>query len=214
MIRQTKFLKPATIFICISFLIACNNPKSTSSTLTDSTSSANAANTEMMHTDNASGDVQATDNTAAGSTTTDSATSVFLQKAADGGLAEVVAGRMAEGKANDEGVKRFAAMMVNDHSGANQQLKDLARQRNISLPSEPSAEHKQKMHAVDQKEGKAFERAYMDMMVEDHRKTISLFRESSERSSDNPVKEFISATLPKLQMHLDSAIFIRNNLKN
>jgi len=48
----------------------------------------------------------------------DSAMVNFLKKAADGGLAEAEAGKMAQDKATMPDVKSFASRMVNDHSGA------------------------------------------------------------------------------------------------
>ncbi len=194
--------------------VACNNQKSTDTSITDSTSSSQANNSNDVNggatTDASSNNIGADAN---GNMAADAAATNFLQKAADGGLAEVSAGQMAEGKATNEGVKRFASMMVQDHTGANAKVKELAQQRNVTLPNEPSAEHKQKMDEVSKKNGKAFDKAYMDMMVDDHKKTISLFKESMSATSDNQVKDFINTTLPKLQMHLDSATAIRNKIQ-
>src|SRR5882757_6187717 len=66
----------------------------------------------------------------------------FMVKAADAGMAEVQMGQMAQSKAVDAKVKNFASMMVRDHSGANEQVKMLATQRNVTLPDSVSDEHK------------------------------------------------------------------------
>ncbi len=53
-------------------------------------------------------------------------------------MAEVEAGNLARQKSNNAKVKDFAAMMVKDHTAANDTLKSLAASKNITLPSSPS----------------------------------------------------------------------------
>ncbi len=54
---------------------------------------------------------------------TTAADSMFVKKAAQGGLAEVELGQLATQKAANEEVKKFGQRMVDDHSKANDQLK-------------------------------------------------------------------------------------------
>jgi putative membrane protein len=176
------------------FLLSCNNEAK------DSVEKADSSNEAKME-----ADPKALE--------TDAATSEFLVKAADGGMAEVDAGKMGESKAIHAAVKRFAAMMVHDHTGANEKVKALSAARNVTLPSTPSEEHKQKAASTGEKAGKDFDRAYMDMMVDDHQKTIGLFEKASGDSKDEEVKTFINSTLPTLKMHLDSAKAIQKMVK-
>jgi putative membrane protein len=203
---KIRFMKKyLVLFGAVGVLAACNNGSTGSET----------SDTSTMKSDNSSAttdSVQQQSTPAQTTKTTDSASSKFLMKAADGGMAEVAAGTMAQQKATDPGVKRFASMMVEDHTGANGQVKTLSEARNISLPAEPSQEHKQKAADLEKKSGNAFDKAYMDMMVADHKKTISLFQKASGESADDEVKSFITATIPKLKMHLDSATAIRSKL--
>ena len=67
-----------------------------------------------------------------------SADKSFFKRAAEGGLAEVEAGNLAASKGNSQAVKDFGAMMVKDHSAANDKLKSVAAADNVSLPSKPS----------------------------------------------------------------------------
>jgi putative membrane protein len=143
----------------------------------------------------------------------DQASSDFLVKAADGGMAEVEAGQLAQEKGTNAKVKSFASMMVSDHSGANSQVKSLAAARNISLPATVSDENKNKKDDLAKKTGADFDKAYMDLMVDDHQKTINLFENASGDVKDAEVKTFVDNTLPKLRMHLDSAKAIRDGLK-
>jgi putative membrane protein len=53
-------------------------------------------------------------------------------------MSEVGAGKMAQTEANSPAVKEFAAMMVKDHSAANEKLEKIASAKGVKLPSSPS----------------------------------------------------------------------------
>lgn len=144
---------------------------------------------------------------------TDEATTDFLVRAADGGMAEVQLGELAQQKATNARVRGFGAMMVQDHTMANDQVKALAAQRNITLPASVSDEHKNKADDLAKKTGKDFDKAYMNAMVSDHEKTIDLFKTGAEKCNDPEVKTFANNTIPKLQQHLDSAKAVQKLLK-
>jgi Domain of unknown function (DUF4142) len=59
---------------------------------------------------------------------------VFAAKAASGGMAEVKLGQLAAEKGTSPAVKQFGQKMVDDHSKANDQLKSIAPQANVTLP--------------------------------------------------------------------------------
>ncbi|HET9276797.1 MAG TPA: DUF4142 domain-containing protein, partial [Flavitalea sp.] len=139
------------------------------------------------------------------SVVTDEKSSTFLTKAANSGIAEVQLAKLAQQKATIDAVKNFAAMLERDHSAANDQVKNLAGQRNVSLPASPS-EDKQKMYAdMEKMTGKAFDKEYISMMVKSHNDGINLFEDTRANASDIDVKNFADKTLPTLKMHLDSA---------
>src|SRR5687768_7581725 len=71
----------------------------------------------------------------------------FAVDAANGGMAEVQLGEMAQTKGSCTQVKDYGKMMVTDHTKANDELKALAASKNITLPADVS-EDKQKV-AVD-----------------------------------------------------------------
>ena len=137
----------------------------------------------------------------------------FMVRAADGDMTEVQLSQMAQSKAADAKVKGFAAMMLQEHSAANDQVKMLANQRNVTLPDSVSADNKKKAGDLNKKSGKAFDKAYMDAMVKDHEGAVDLFENSAGKVNDTDVKTFINNTLPKIKMHLDSARVIRKSLK-
>lgn len=129
----------------------------------------------------------------------------FTMKAASGGLMEVQLGQIAQTKATDPRVKAFGAMMVQDHSQANDELKRIAATKHINLPGTISEDQQKEIDDMNKKTGKEFDKAYMNMMLDDHKKDIKEFEKASKDLSDADFKDFAMKTLPTLQKHLDSA---------
>jgi len=129
----------------------------------------------------------------------------FIKKAAQGGLAEVELGKLATEKAASPEVKQFGQRMVDDHGKANDQLKQVASQKGITVPEKLNAKDAATKTRLEKLSGKAFDRAYMQDMVADHTKDVSEFRTESKSAKDPDVKSFASQTLPTLKDHLKEA---------
>jgi putative membrane protein len=129
----------------------------------------------------------------------------FVHKAAIGGMAEVERGKLAQQKAASEQVKQFGSRMVDDHSKANDELKQVATSKGLTLPTDLDAKHKSKMAKLEKLSGAQFDRAYMDEMVDDHKKDVAEFEKQSKSGHDADIKGFASKTLPTLQEHLKLA---------
>jgi putative membrane protein len=146
--------------------------------------------------------------TAQSSAPADSATIMFMTKAASGGTMEVQLGQYAQEQAQSQRVKDFGAMMVRDHTKANDELKSLASNKNVTLSDSLMPGHKRHVTELKNKKGAAFDKAYMTMMVQDHQKDVQEFEKASNNLSDGEVKAFATRTLPVLRAHLDSATAI------
>ena len=137
----------------------------------------------------------------------------FAVDAANGGMAEVALSKLAQGKAANAKVKEFANMMVTDHSKANDELMALASSKNITLPSAVGADNQAKMDELAKKSGSEFEKAYIDIMAEDHKKTVDLFEEASINAKDADIKAFAVKTLPTLKAHLEHVNALHDSMK-
>ena len=129
----------------------------------------------------------------------------FVKKAAEGGLAEVELGKLATEKASSDEVKKFGQRMVDDHSKANDQLKQLASSKGIEVPTDLSAKDKATKERLSKLSGEQFDKAYMKDMVKDHTQDVSEFKKESTSAKDPDVKNFASQTLPTLEDHLKQA---------
>jgi putative membrane protein len=128
----------------------------------------------------------------------------FYKKAAEGGIFEVEAGQMAQDKGSNQQVKDFGAMMVKDHSAANDKLKALAASKNVTLPSSSSVGQMASKAKLDVLSGETFDKSYINNQLKAHRDTIALFNKEIASGQDPDAKAFASATLPTLKSHLHS----------
>jgi len=133
------------------------------------------------------------------------ADSTFATKAAEGGLAEVQLGNLAQSNASSNDVKSFGQQMVTDHTKANDELKSIAGKKGITLPTSPNSKQQAEYNRLQKLRGANFDREYMKLMVSDHRTDVSEFRKESESGSDADIKAFAGKTLPTLENHLKMA---------
>jgi len=133
------------------------------------------------------------------------ADSDFITKAAQGGMAEVEMGRIAVQRGTNDDVKRFGQHMVDDHTKANDELKGVASQKGIAVPSNVDPKQKATMDRLSNLSGAAFDRAYMQDMVKDHQEDVAEFQREANSGADPDVKNFAAKTLPTLQEHLKMA---------
>jgi putative membrane protein len=129
----------------------------------------------------------------------------FATKAAEGGLAEVTLGQLAEQKASSPQVKQFGQQMVTDHSQANQELKQIAEKQHLTLPTQLNSKDKATEQKLRGLSGAAFDKAYMQDMVQDHQHDIADFQKEAQSGQDPQMKAFAQKYLPVLQKHLQLA---------
>lgn len=137
----------------------------------------------------------------------------FATAAANGGMAEVALGKLAQEKSTNAQIKSFGAMMVADHGKANGELMAIAKTKNITLPSTVDADHQKKMDDLSQKTGADFDKAYVDAMIDGHKKTLDLMQKEAKDGTDADLKAFAAKTAPTVQTHLDAINKIHDSMK-
>ncbi len=143
--------------------------------------------------------------TGAKTSTSTTADMTFAKKAAQGGMAEVNLGQLAQQKGSSDTVKSFGKRMVDDHSKANEQLKSVASKDNIQLPASVDAKDQATYDRLSKMSGAAFDRAYAQDMVKDHQEDIAEFQKEANSGKNPDVRNFAQETLPTLQEHLKLA---------
>ena len=129
----------------------------------------------------------------------------FAKEAAQGGMAEVKLGQLAQDKGTNDSVKNFGKRMVDDHSKAGDRLKEVASHENITLPTDTAAKDQAIYDRLSKLSGAAFDRGYAKDMVKDHEADVAAFQKEANGGKVESLKGFASDTLPTLQDHLKEA---------
>jgi putative membrane protein len=154
---------------------------------------------------NANGPAEPTQGNAPQPMTTKVDDKKFVKDAALGGMAEVELGKLATQKAASDGVKQFGQKMVDDHTKANEQLKEVASKSNITIPDSLDSKHQSRIEKLSKLSGPDFDKAYIKDQVKDHKQDVSEFKSEADNGSDPNIKQFASNTLPILEQHLTMA---------
>ncbi len=129
----------------------------------------------------------------------------FYKHAAEAGIAEVDAGNLASEKATDQKVKDFGAMMVKDHSAANDKLQALAASKNITLPTSASVGQMATQAKLKVLSGDTFDKSYIKGQVKAHQQTVALLRKEIASGQDADAQAFAKSILPTVRAHLKAA---------
>jgi putative membrane protein len=128
----------------------------------------------------------------------------FVDTAAQSGITEVEAGKLALQKSSSADVKTFAQHMVDDHTKANQELMALAKKHDLEVPDDAALMDKAKKAILEMRD-ESFDKAYANNQVNAHEEAVELFKKESTSSDNAELKAFATEKLPTLEKHLQMA---------
>src|SRR5262245_37591951 len=136
----------------------------------------------------------------------------FVTKLAGANMGEVELGMLAKDKASSKDVKGFAQRMIDDHRKAGEQLKGIAQRKNLTLPSAPPADAAAEKDRLSKLSGAAFDRAYMDAMVNGHREVLGVVKTEAQSGSDAELKAWAAKTSSTVEAHLTHAQHVQGEV--
>lgn len=214
-----KFTGLLALACATALMAGCNSTNRTSNnTSTPNTSTPNTSNTESGTAGTAGGGVSAGD-------------THFVNDMLSDGMAEVELARLAKDHAASADVKQFAQMMIDDHSKAGEQLKQVSATYAIPQDAKIDDKHKDLMDKLTKLRGADFDKQYMSAMVDDHEDAVRELRsrvdenrslsdrltgknpeqrdavkpEPSDDAAKASVNKWAADTLPTIEQHLDRA---------
>jgi putative membrane protein len=125
--------------------------------------------------------------------------SSFFKNAAEGGMAEVDAGKLAQQKGSSPAVKEFGAMAVTDHSAANAKLRSIAAAQGVKLTTSASVMQMASQKELQMSSGDSFDKSYIKDQIKAHADTMDLFKKEIASAKDQQARDFSSSTLPTVQ---------------
>jgi putative membrane protein len=129
-----------------------------------------------------------------------------MREMAYSNLAEIETAKIALKQSKNDQVQSFAQKMIDDHTQAQNDLKQLAQAKNVTLPTEPDSKHKEAAKKMRAMEGDKFDKAYLSQGgVTDHKETHRLLDQAQNKASDPDLKALIAKMKPVVEEHLSMA---------
>jgi putative membrane protein len=150
----------------------------------------------------------------------------WVRESAQSGQMEVHMGKIGLQKSQNSQVKQFSQRLIDDHSKANAELKQIASSKGLMLPEAPDqisrttedtdrtrvrekedalGEHRAHLKKLQSYSATEFDREFAKMAVKHHEKDVKEFEKASEKADDPALRAFAAKTLPTLREHLQHA---------
>jgi len=155
----------------------------------------------------------------------------FVDQQLADGMAEIETAKLAKEHAQNPAVKQFAQMMIDDHTKAGNELKQLATTYSIPQPTQMDDKHRDLMDKLSKLNAADFDKAYMKAMVDDHEDAVRDLRsrvdekrslseqvqgknpenraavkpEASDDRTTMSINRWAANTLPTVEHHLNRA---------
>ena len=142
----------------------------------------------------------------------DNADQAAMKQLAQASLAEIKAGQMGVKKATHPDVKKFSQKMADDHQIMLNELKSLAKAKDVALPQDPNARDFVEMKKLEHVGGADFDKRYMDEMVKDHEKELQAAKNIAAKAKDAQFKSAVEHASAKIQEHLQLAKSVQGKL--
>lgn len=131
----------------------------------------------------------------------------FATKAGTAGLFEIQSSQLAVSKAQNNDIKAFAQMMIDDHTKAANELKAAAAaQGNVNVPAaldQPKADQLAQLSGASAAD---FDKLYVQLQTDAHVEAVALFTGYAANGPAGQLKDFAASTAPTLKMHYDHVL--------
>ncbi len=138
----------------------------------------------------------------------------FLVNAAEISMEQIRLGQLAQSNGTSPHVKELGKMMEVAHTKSLNDLKALAGRKMITIPTSNTDDGQNSYESLNEETGKDFDNEYADMMVSRHKDAISAYEDASEDSEDAEIRQWATASLPAMRMHLNHSIDAVKKLDN
>lgn len=138
----------------------------------------------------------------------------MLIQMAQSHMGEINLGKLAQDKAKSDEVKSFAKKMVDDHTKALDELKQMADAKGVKLPEEPGKKQMAMEKKLQELSGAKFDRQYMQQAGKQaHQETHKLLQRAASRAEDSDLKNYASKAIGTVESHMELAKETTENMK-
>jgi putative membrane protein len=119
---------------------------------------------------------------------------------AQANITEINTAKLAEEKSKNDQVKTLAKKMMDDHSKALDELKQLAQSKGVTLPTEPDRQQKLVENRLMALSGEKFDKQYVEQIAERARKgEHKLLLQVGSKAQDMELKNYATKTLAVIE---------------
>jgi predicted outer membrane protein len=140
-------------------------------------------------------------------------TQTFLTIAAEEQQVAITLGQLAAQRAKNDRVKEFGSKMVEDHRKVRREAEEWASKHQVPVGMKLTPEDKQKVDELSQLSGHEFDRAYMNLALQNHETTLEQFQQHLETMRYPDLRVWFTSILPMLKAHRDQARLVKNSLQ-
>jgi putative membrane protein len=139
----------------------------------------------------------------------------FVSKAGATDLFEIAEAKLALKHASSAEVKKFASMMITDHTKSTAALKAVIAKSGeiLTPPSALSADMQSKVDALGQTAAGDFDKAYLADQVDAHQTALGVMQAYAAGGDVADLKTFATDTATVVQQHLTRATTLQNKGK-
>jgi putative membrane protein len=134
---------------------------------------------------------------------TTSSDKTFVKDSMEGSLAEVNFAKLALQKSQDKNVREFATKMIHDHEMLISEMKPVAREMGVKVPTGAPLSDHAKYVELKMKSGTDFDRAYVEAMVKDHHDDLQTFLDEESKASNPQLKAAVAKGESVIREHTE-----------
>ena len=106
-------------------------------------------------------------------------------------------------KSSHADIKEIAAAMAAGDSSLLESLKAYATKNNISIPANETKEAKEEYSQLAVVPGEQFDKKWIDLLMDKHKKTITRFETAAGQLPDEALRNLVQEALPSIRRHYD-----------
>ena len=125
----------------------------------------------------------------------------FAEVAGSSNTFEIQSSELALERAENDDVRAFAELMVQDHTRAGEEMMAAAEADGVPPPKGMVEKHQTQLDQLQAAEAASFDQAYLAAQAGAHDEAVALFDAYATQGQEGAFRDFADQTLPTLQEH-------------
>ena len=128
-----------------------------------------------------------------------------MKQLAQANLNEIEAGKLGAAKAQNPDIKQFAQKLADDNARMLEDLKSLAKRKDVALPDKAALKDLAQLKILERKSGADFDREFMEQMVKEHDKAVKETNAVAAKAKDPDFKFAAQQASRRIETNLQLA---------